>query len=92
MKKIVRLTENDLTRIVKKVIKEQGQTTQQNPAPQQKPQQPSPSNTNKTVEVVIPAGGINLKFPKDGSLVAGQTPVTGTIINTNPIKVKGVIS
>ena len=53
MKKIVRLTENDLTRIVKKVLNEQEQTTQQNKGQQQPSQQPAPSNVNKTVEVFI---------------------------------------
>ena len=70
MKQIVRLTENDLTRIVKKVIKEQGQTTQQ----------PSPSNTNKTVEVILPKG-TNVGTGYNG------TP----IITLKDIKLKGVI-
>lgn len=43
------------------------------------------------IEVVIPTGGLNLQIPKDGTLMAGQIPVAGAIINTTAIKAEGII-
>lgn len=88
MKKIIKLTESDLTRIIKLVINEERKFTISKPKDYDKFQQKCKTKNNGSFRTFV--DGVHLRCMKKEGTTSQQTEVGGTTIKDNPFNRAGV--